>query len=65
MTWLWVILAVAAIGGIIGYLNTGKGEGAAAGAAAAGIGCAYVILYIFLGLLGLFTMFKLGTWLFS
>ena len=42
MTWLWVILIVAAIGGIIGYLSSGKSEDAAAGAVGAGMGCAYI-----------------------
>ena len=65
MTWLWVILIVAAIGGIIGFLSTGKGEDAAAGAASAGIGCAYLIFQIFLALLGLFILIKIGGWLFG
>lgn len=65
MTWLWVILIVAAIGGIIGYLSSGKGEDAAAGAATAGIGCAYIIFQIFLALLGLLILFKIGSWLFG
>jgi hypothetical protein len=65
MTWLWVILVVAAIGGIIGFLSSGKGEDAAAGAATAGIGCAYIIFQIFLALLGFFILFKIGSWLFG
>ena len=65
MTWLWVILVVAAIGGIIGYLSSGKKEDAAAGAAKAGLGCAYIIFQIFLALLGIFILFKIGSWLFS
>ncbi|MDO9154644.1 MAG: hypothetical protein Q7U47_13235 [Paludibacter sp.] len=46
MTWLWVILIVAAIGGIIGYLSSGKKEDAVSGAVGAGIGCGYIILQI-------------------
>jgi len=65
MTWLWVILIVAAIGGIIGFLSSGKGEDAVAGAATAGIGCASVIFQIFLALLSLFILFKIGGWLFG
>jgi hypothetical protein len=65
MTWLWVILIVAAIGGIIGYLSSGKGEDAAVGALGAGMGCAYIIFQIFLALLGLFILFKIGSWLFG
>lgn len=65
MTWLWVILGVAAIGGIIGFLSSGKTEDAAAGAVGAGLGCGYIIFQIFLGLLGIFILFKIGHWLFS
>lgn len=65
MTWLWVILIVAVVGGIIGFLSTGKGEDAAAGAAAAGMGCAYIIFQIFIAILGFYILFKLGGWLFG
>lgn len=65
MTWLIVILVVAGIGGILGYLNSGSSEGAVAGAAGAGMGCGYLILQIFLALLGFWVIFKLGSWLFS
>ena len=65
MTWLWVILIVAAIGGIIGYFSSGKGEDAVAGAATAGFGCAYIIFQIFISILGIFLLFKLGSWLFG
>jgi len=66
MTWLWVILIVAAIGGIIGYVSSGgKKEDAVQGAVGAGMGCGYIILQIFLTLLGLFLLFKIGSWLFS
>jgi len=65
MTWLWVILVVAAIGGIIGYLGSGKKEDAVAGAVGAGMGCGYIILQIFLALLGLYVLFLIGSWLFG
>jgi len=65
MTWLWVILIVAAVGGIISYISTGKKEDAAAGAATAGIGCAYLILQIFVAIIGLFILFKVAGWLFG
>jgi hypothetical protein len=68
MTWLWVILIVAAIGGIIGYLFSKKGErgaGAAAGAITAGMGCGSIVLWVFLMLLGLFLLFEFGSWLFG
>lgn len=65
MTWLIVILVVAGIGGILGYFNSGNSEGAVAGAAGAGMGCGYLILQIFLALLGFWVIFKLGSWLFN
>lgn len=65
MTWLWVILIVAAIGGIFSYLSSGKAEDGVAGAATSGIGCAIVIFQIFLGLVGLLIFFKIAGWLFS
>jgi hypothetical protein len=65
MTWLWVILIVAAIGGIFSYLSSGKAEDGVAGAATSGIGCAIVIFQIFLGLVGTLIFFKIAEWLFS
>ncbi len=65
MTWLWIILVVAAIGGIIGYLSSGKTEDAVAGAVGAGVGCGYIILQIFLALLGIYVLFLIGSWLFG
>lgn len=65
MTWLWVIIVVAIIGGIIGYFNSGTKEGAVEGATTAGFGCGYVILQIFLALLGFYILFLLGSWLFG
>ena len=65
MTWLWIILIVAAIGGLIGFLGSGKSEDAVAGAAGAGIGCGYLMLQIFLTVLGFWLLFKIATFLFS
>jgi hypothetical protein len=65
MTWLWVILIVAAIGGIISYFSSGKAEDGVAGAVASGIGCGYLILQIFLAFVGLFIFFKIAEWLFG
>lgn len=65
MTWLVVILVVAVIGGIIGYLNTGKTEDAVSGAVGAGMGCGYLIFQIFLAILGLGLLFAVGSWLFG
>lgn len=63
--WLKVIIIVAIIGGIIGFLSSGKKEDAAAGAIGAGFGCGYLMLQLFLSLLGLWVMIKLAMWLFG
>lgn len=67
MIWLWVILIVAAIGGLIGYFSSDhdKGENAVEGVLVGGIGCGYIILQIFLTILGIWILFKVGSWLFS
>lgn len=65
MNWIWVIIAVAIIGGIIGYMRSGKKEDAVSGAIGAGMGCGYIILQIFLALLGIWILFKIGSWLFG
>lgn len=67
MIWLWVILIVAAIGGLIGYFgsNHNKRENAVEGILVGGMGCGYIILQIFLTILGIWILFKVGSWLFS
>ena len=65
MTWLWVILIVAAIGGILSYLSSGKAEDGLAGAATSGAGCAILIFQIFLALVGILIFLKIAGWLFS
>ena len=65
MTWLWVIIVVAVIGGIIGYFSSGTREGAVEGAVTAGMGCGYIIFKIFLALVGLYLLIKIGGWLFG
>ena len=65
MTWLWIILIVAAIGGIFSYLSTGEAEDGVAGAAASGVGCGLIIFYIFLAFVGLMIFLKIAGWLFS
>lgn len=65
MNWLWVILIVGIIGGIIGYLNSGKKEDAVSGAVGAGLGCGYIILQIFLAIAGIALLFAVGSWLFG
>jgi len=65
LTWLWVILIVAAIGGIISYFSSGKAEDGVAGAAASGIGCAVVIFQIFIAVAGIIILLRIASWLFS
>lgn len=65
MTWLIVIIVVALIGGVIGYFCSGDGEGFLTGLVGAGAGCGYLIFQIFIGLLSLYLLIKLGVWLFG
>ena len=65
MNWLWVILIVAAIGGIFGYFQSRTKEGAIEGALTAGVGCGSIILQIFIALVGLGLLFLIGAWLFG
>lgn len=67
MNWLIVILIVAAIAGLIGYFSSdkNKGENAAKGAIMGGLGCGYIILQIFIFLVGIGILFAIGSWLFG
>lgn len=67
MTWLWVILIVAVIGGIVGYFssNSDRIKNAKEGFLAGGLGCGYIILQIFLAILGIYLLFRIGSCLFS
>lgn len=65
MNWLWVILGVAALVFIVVLLSTGSKEEAASASGAAALGCGYVILQIFLALVGFYLLFKIGAWLFG
>ena len=69
MTWLWVIIIVAVISGIIGYFSSESGENKGANAFGSalvgGVGCGFIILQIFLALLGLYVFFLIGSWLFE
>ena len=67
MTWLIVIIVVAVIGGLMGFLSSEKGErgaGAASGAVTGAVGCGYIILNLFLAALGFWLFFALVGWLF-
>ena len=51
MVWLWIIIIVMVIGGIIGAIGSGdddKGSGCLGGALTAGVGCGYVLVQIFI-----------------
>lgn len=65
MTWLWLILIVAAIGGIIGFFSSNRdedrGSNAVQGALGAGVGCGMIIFQVFLWGLGIAFMI----WLFG
>lgn len=68
MTWLIIIIVIAIITGIIGALNSEdgeKGEGFFSGALAGAMGCGYVILQIFLAVVGLILLFKFFGFLFG
>ncbi len=61
-TWIIIILVVALIGGIIGFIGSEDGsrkEGAAAGAVYGAIGCGQVLLHLFLWGLGILLVLKL------
>ncbi|MBR4219181.1 MAG: hypothetical protein IKR71_09105 [Bacteroidales bacterium] len=65
MTWLIVIIVVAIIGGIIGWIATdGSADGFKFGALQAGAGCAGVILRIFLWGIAIMAIIALFSWLF-
>lgn len=62
--WIWVIIAFAVIGAIIGFLGSdkdSKGEDAVGGAMAGGCAGGYCLLQIAIGALGIFFII----WLFG
>jgi hypothetical protein len=69
MNWLWVILIVAGIAGVIAYVGEQdkkeKRQAAVGGAIAGGIGCGYLILQVLFGVFALWFLFKLAEWLFG
>ncbi len=61
-TWIIIILIVAAIGAVIGFVGSEDGsrrEGAAAGAIYGAVGCGHVLLRLFLWGAGIFILLKL------
>lgn len=61
-TWIVIILVVAVIGGIIGFLASdkdSKAEGAVAGAAYGAIGCGHILLELFLWGAGIILLLQL------
>ncbi|MFV0539335.1 MAG: hypothetical protein ACK5M3_18505 [Dysgonomonas sp.] len=66
MNWLIIIIVVAVIGAIIGFVKSGGNtEEAMTAGCLSGTGCGYIILQIALALLGLFILFAIGSWLFG
>ncbi len=68
MNWLYVVIAIAVIGGIIGYFtaNDGeRGEGFFKGCFFGGTGCLSAMIPILIGLLSLYLLISLGLWLFD
>ncbi len=66
--WIWVVVTVAVIGGILGFVfsdKNDKGEGAAQGATAGGCMALSCIMQIALTLFSVWLLFKLGQWLFG
>lgn len=62
--WLIIIIVVAVIGGIIGFLGSedgSRGEGAFEGAVGGALGCGYVLFRLFIWGLGIAFLF----WLFG
>lgn len=64
MNWIWIIIIVAVIGAIIGFINNGK-EGAVEGGLGAAVGCGGVIIRIALSVLSLALVIALFGWLFK
>ena len=63
-TWLIIILVVAAIGAVLGYLSNDNGsraEGAVHGAVSGAMGCGYLLLQLLLWGLGI----SVCIWLFT
>lgn len=69
MNWVWIILIVAGIAGVIAYVGEQdkkeKGKAAVGGAIAGGFGCGYLILQVFLGVFVIWLFFKLAGLLFG
>ncbi|MBQ6277897.1 MAG: hypothetical protein IJK62_14470 [Bacteroidales bacterium] len=68
MTWLWVIIVIALIGGVIGFLISNDGErgsGFLGGFLTAGVGCGTIVFKIFIAVGLLLLTIKLFIWLFS
>jgi hypothetical protein len=68
MNWLWVIIIVAIIGGIIGFLGSDDKErlpGCLGGMVMGGGGCAWVIAQVVIAIGSLILLFKIASWLFS
>jgi len=65
MSWLLVLIVISAIGGVFGYVYIGKTDDPISGAIEAGIKCGYIMLQIFLGMMGIAFVMIVGNWLFG
>ena len=63
MIWLLVLIVISTIGGVFGYVYVGKTDDPISGVIDAGIKCAYIMLQIFLGMMGIAFVLVIGNWL--
>lgn len=65
MNWLWIILIVGVVVGVIAYFTTGNKEDALEAGGMAAFGCGTVVFQIFLAVVGLGLVMALFGWLFG
>lgn len=63
MIWLLVLIVISTIGGVFGYVYSGTTDDPVSGAIDAGIKCGYIMLQIFLGMVGIAFVMVVGNWL--
>ena len=65
MIWLIVLIVISTIGGVFGYVYSATTDDPISGAIDAGIKCGYIMLQIFLGMVGIALVMVVGNWLFG
>ena len=68
MTWLIVIIVVAVIGGMIGFLGSNdgeRGEGFLKGLFGGAFGCGTVVFYVATSILSFYLLFSVAEWFFD